>query len=106
MPHSVARVDTWINQSPVFVVTIMSGYFAGRQTLHWGVLVAVLAGSILPRNSPWASAIAADPERATIRVHLHEPVGSIRPEIFGHFTEMTLTSFEGTALGGMLFTPQ
>jgi len=51
---------------------------------------------------------AADPEpnpveSAAITVHLDRPLGPIDPRIFGHFTEETLTSYEGGILSEMLF---
>lgn len=41
--------------------------------------------------------------RATVTVHVDRPLGAIDPNIFGYFTEETLTSYEGGVSSEMLF---
>jgi alpha-L-arabinofuranosidase len=41
--------------------------------------------------------------RATVTIHSDRPLGMIDPNIYGHFTEETLTSYEGGVSSEMLF---
>src|SRR5579872_7308389 len=48
-----------------------------------------------------AAAFAADP--ATVTVHPEASLGKISPEIFGHFTEDTLSSYEGAISSELIY---
>ncbi len=41
-------------------------------------------------------------EATTVQIHLNDRLGEIDPNIYGHFTELTLTSFEGGVHAEML----
>jgi alpha-N-arabinofuranosidase len=59
-------------------------------------LVAIAAGAI------WAAASQDSPGPASVTVHLDRTLGIIDPLIYGHFTEETLTSWEGGVSSQML----
>ena len=40
---------------------------------------------------------------ASITVNVNNPLGEIDPTIYGHFTELTLSSFEGSIWSELLF---
>src|SRR6185295_15323881 len=46
---------------------------------------------------------AASDDPAAIDVRLTDPIGIIDPKIYGHFTELTLSSFEGAIWSEQLF---
>ena len=47
--------------------------------------------------------VAANQSVASINVQINEPLGVIDPTIYGHFTELTLSSFEGAIWSELLF---
>src|SRR5262245_59240907 len=51
---------------------------------------------------PWKTSGQA-PAPASIHVHLAETIGTIDPKVYGHFTEDTLSSYEGGISSELLF---
>ena len=67
------------------------------------MLTVILATAIVVTFASRTVVFGDDDDKATVRVHVDDSLGLIRPQIFGHFTELTLTSFEGTVWSEMLF---
>jgi alpha-N-arabinofuranosidase len=75
----------------------------GRLVLRpyiWGPALCI--GGLLLCGEACAQSAPADPVASTITVHAGHPLGEISPQIFGHFTEETLTSWEGSASSQLL----
>ena len=92
-----------LNVSFLFTVSTMSGHATPPEKLGLPMLAVILAAAIVVTIASRTVVFGDDGEKATIRVHLDDPIGFIRPQVFGHFTELTLTSFEGTVWSEMLF---
>src|SRR5688572_16014038 len=58
---------------------------------------------ILCAGAAASLSIGSNLSAGTITVHINEKMGAIDPRIYGHFTEMTLSSFEGSVSSEMLF---
>lgn len=62
----------------------------------------LLLGCLLPTGMGCAQTVPSPAISGSITVHADRPRGEIDPEIFGHFTEETLTSWEGGASSQLL----
>jgi alpha-N-arabinofuranosidase len=71
-------------------------------TRGFGVSCIFLAAALALLCPTIASAQSSE-SSATVTTHLDRPIGPIDPNIFGHFTEETLTSYEGGVSSEMIF---
>jgi alpha-L-arabinofuranosidase len=77
--------------------------FWNRTNVGW-LTLAICVASIATVWMLFAvRASAQKPRSATITVQVDEKLGPIDPLIFGHFTEETLTSYEGGVISEILF---
>jgi alpha-N-arabinofuranosidase len=65
-------------------------------------LRVLLVGSLVASGTGCAQTTGPASATSTITIHADRPRGEISPQIFGHFTEETLTSWEGGASSQLL----
>ena len=63
----------------------------------WASAISAVSGS------DGAGSIGGSTGDGSIKVYLDEKLGPIDPQIYGHFTEMTLSSFDGSVSSELLF---
>ncbi len=81
----------------------MSGRATLPEKLGLPMFAIALAAAIVVTIASRTVVFGDDGAKATVRVHVDDSLGLIRPQVFGHFTELTLTSVEGTVWSEMLF---
>jgi hypothetical protein len=74
-----------------------------RNSIVVKVSIVVMALSILSSGVGCVRTSAADQLSGQINVLLNESIGVIDPKVYGHFTEETLSSYEGGVSSEMLF---